>query len=153
MYPILLFMHSLFRWILPGAMLTAIITGVVGYKKKLVFSAGMNVLRHWTATISHIQLIIGIIIWSQSSWVKAFLRNKMHASGDALFFGLIHFSGMLLAIVLITIGSAKAKREVTDRQKFKTMFLWFAAALFIILLLVPWPFSPLAPRPVFRSYR
>ena len=71
---------------------------------------------------------------------------------DLTFFGLIHILFMLTAIVIITIGSALAKRKPTDSEKFKTMLLWFSLALMLIFVAIPWPFSPLANRPYFRSY-
>lgn len=66
------------------------------------------------------------------------------------FFGMIHSLLMLVAIIVITFGSALAKRKTTDREKFKTMLYWFSIALIIILIAIPWPFSPLANRPYFR---
>jgi hypothetical protein len=59
---------------------------------------------------------------------------------------------MFVAIVLITIGSAKAKRKSNDTQKFKTMLIWFSIALLIIFIAIPWPFSPLANRPYIRTF-
>jgi cytochrome b561 len=63
-----------------------------------------------------------------------------------------HSLMMVIAIIVITIGSAKAKRKLTDREKFKTMALWFSAGLLIILSSVPWAFSPLISRPYFRPF-
>jgi hypothetical protein len=72
------------------------------------------------------------------------------AGWDTAFFGILHLLFMLTAIVLITIGSAKAKRMPTDEEKFKTMLTWYSIGLIIILIAIPWPFSPLASRPYFR---
>jgi hypothetical protein len=57
---------------------------------------------------------------------------------------------MLIAIVLITIGSAVAKLKTVQENKFKTMLIWFSIALVIIFIAIPWPFSPLANRPYLR---
>jgi hypothetical protein len=59
---------------------------------------------------------------------------------------------MTVAVVLITIGSAMAKRQQTDHGKFKTMALWFLLGLIVILIAIPWPFSPLANRPYIRHF-
>ncbi|WP_448635056.1 hypothetical protein [Pedobacter panaciterrae] len=63
-----------------------------------------------------------------------------------------HSLMMVIAIVVITIGSARAKRKLTDPEKFQTMALWFSAGLLIILSSVPWAFSPLISRPYFRPF-
>jgi hypothetical protein len=68
------------------------------------------------------------------------------------FFRVIHILLMVVSVVLITIGSAKAKRMETGKLQFKTMLIWFSLALFIILIAIPWPFSPLANRPYFRAF-
>lgn len=53
---------------------------------------------------------------------------------------------MIVSVVLITIGSMKTKRKSEDQEKFKTMTIWFSIALVIILVNLPWPFSPFASR-------
>jgi len=132
--------------------LYAIFIAYKGYFSNKEFSKTDNTVRHWTATIAHVQLILGIIFYSQSPIIKYFWKNFSDAkqSLDLLFFGLIHISLMLLAIVLITIGSAVSKRKPTDKEKFKTMLIYFFIALLIIFIAIPWPFSPLANRPYFR---
>jgi hypothetical protein len=72
--------------------------------------------------------------------------------GEHLFFRLVHISLMVIAVVIITIGSASARRMGKDKLKYKTMLLWFSIALLIILTAIPWPFSPLVQRPFFRSF-
>jgi NADH:ubiquinone oxidoreductase subunit 6 (subunit J) len=63
-----------------------------------------------------------------------------------------HITMMLIAIVLMTIGSAKSKRKATDKQRFKTLAIWFTIALVIIFASIPWQFSPLTSRPYFRWF-
>jgi hypothetical protein len=140
------------RWLVLASLLFAIYRAYKGYFSKATFSKTDNAVRHWTATIAHIQLMIGIVLYFQSPIIKYFLANFKEAvrAFDLLFFGLIHGSLMITAIVIITIGSAKAKRKTVDQEKFKTMLLWFSIALIIIFISIPWPFSPLANRPYYR---
>lgn len=152
MYQILTFLHSTLRWLVLGSLLIAIIQAYRGYNLKLQFSPADNAIRHWTATIAHLQLMAGIILYVKSPLVKYFWNNPGEASKklEFLFFGVLHILLMIIAIVILTIGSALAKRKEEDQAKFKTMFIWFLIALIIILLAIPWPFSPLAHRPYFR---
>lgn len=149
MFQTLIFFHSIFRWLILLALLLAIYTGYKGYRHNMVFSKKANAIRHWAATIAHIQLMMGMILYTQSPTIKYFWKNFQQASQnkDALFFAMIHIGLMLAAIVVVTIGSASAKRKNSDREKFKTMMVWFSIALLIILVAIPWPFSPLANRP------
>jgi hypothetical protein len=152
MYQTLPFYHNFMRWIVLASLLFAIYRAYKGYYSKAAFSKIDNAVRHWTATIAHVQLMIGMVLYFQSPIIKYFMANFKEAvkTFDLLFFGLIHSSLMLTAIVIITIGSAKAKRKPNDNEKFKTMLIWFSIALIIIFIAIPWPFSPLANRPYYR---
>ncbi|WP_326983551.1 hypothetical protein VUJ46_03110 [Chryseobacterium sp. MYb264] len=152
MYQSITFLHSTFRWLVLLSILYAIFRACKGYFADKEFSETDDSVRHWTATIAHIQLVLGILLYSQSPIIKYFWKNFGEAkqSLDLLFFGLIHIFFMLFSIVLITIGSAISKRKSTDKEKFKIMLIYFTIALIIIFMAIPWPFSPLANRPYFR---
>jgi hypothetical protein len=154
MYQTLLFFHSLFRWLVLISLLYAIASAYRGYINRRVFTKLDNKVRHWTATIAHVQLMLGATLYFTSPFMKSILAN-FKASFQQIslaFFSLIHIGLMFIAIILITIGSALAKRHTTDSDKFRTMLIWFSIGLAIIFLAIPWPFSPLANRPYFRSF-
>jgi len=152
MYQTLTFLHSTFRWLVLLSLVYSIFRAYKGYFSQKEFSKTDNSVRHWTATIAHIQLVLGITLYSQSPIIKYFWKNFNEAkeSFDLLFFGLIHIFLMLFSIILITIGSAISKRKTTDKEKYKTMLIYFIIALVIIFIAIPWPFSPFANRPYFR---
>lgn len=152
MYSVLIFLHSLMRWLVLISLIYAIWRAFGGYRHHKVFTVKDNVIRHWTATIAHIQLTIGILLYVKSPAISYFWHNKSNAIADLQisFFALIHLLLMLAAIVCITIGSAMAKRKAIDQLKFKTMLFWFGLALFLIVIAIPWPFSPLVSRPYIR---
>jgi hypothetical protein len=154
MYPTLLVLHSLFRWLVLGTLIFSIYRAYVGFTKNKTFSKSDNSLRHWTATTAHVKFIIGITLYTKSPLIKYFLGNfkeTIHV-WETSFFGIIHSLLMLTSVVLITIGSAFAKRKKTDKEQCKTMLLWFSVALLIIFIAIPWPFSPLANRPYYRTF-
>lgn len=152
MFQILTLLHSATRWLVLAGLIFSIIRAYKGMVSASRFSKADNSIRHWTATITHIQLMLGIILYTQSPLVKYFWQHFSVAvkNPDTLFFGLIHILLMLTAVVIVTIGSALAKRRTTDQHKYKTMFSWFLTALILILLAVPWPFYPFAARPLLR---
>jgi len=152
MYETVIILHTYIRWLVLASLLFSIFRAYKGWVSKTTFTKTDNAVRHWTATIAHIQLLIGMVLYFKSPVTKYFWANYKEATTntDFAFFGLIHISLMLTAIVLITIGSAMAKRKQSDREKFKTLLLWFSLALIIIFIAIPWPFSPLANRPYYR---
>lgn len=154
MYPILIALHSITRWLVLISLLYALYRAYQGWFSGKTFTRSDNTVRHTTATIAHIQLILGGWLYFISPLVSYFLhhtRSAMHER-QARFFGMEHITVMLLAIVVITIGSAKAKRRRTDKEKFATMAVWFTVGLLMILSSIPWPFSPLISRPWLRPF-
>ena len=153
MFYFLLSLHSLVRWLVLFSLLFSLYTALKGLARKRAFTPMANAIRHWTATIAHIQLMIWIIIYFQSPVVKSMVSNEGHAIiSNRSFFRYLHISLMFLAIVLITIGSAKAKRMDTDKEKYGTTTKWFGAALVLILLAIPWPFYEHISRPLIRNF-
>ena len=153
MYSSLLVFHSIFRWLVLASLAYAIGNAYNGNRSGRSFTKADDSIRHWTATIAHIQLVIGFTLYFKSPVVKAFFASvkTSNLSINTAFFGVIHILLMLVSIVLITVGSALAKRRPADKEKFQTMLVWFSIALFVIFLAIPWPFSPLANRPYFRA--
>jgi cytochrome b561 len=154
MYPTILAVHSLVRWFVLTSLLFSIFRAYNGWFSKRKFSVTDNSVRHWTATIAHIQLIFGLWIYFISPIIDYFLHNYKDAvhQRQIRFFGMEHSLMMIMAIIIITIGSAKVKHKQADNEKFRTMAIWFTIGLLIILANIPWPFSPLTSRPYYRSF-
>ena len=152
MYQALIVLHSYVRWFVVVSLLMSLYNAFRGYYSNAAFTKADNAIRHWTATIAHIQLIVGMTLYFHSPLIQYFLKTRHSAQEDFgyLFFGVLHSTLMLVAIVIITIGSALAKRKETDNHKFRTMLIWYSLALLIIFIAIPWPFSPFAKRPYLR---
>lgn len=154
MYSVFLALHSVLRWLVLASLLYAVYRSYKGWFGDKPFTKFDNSVRHVTATISHLQLVIGICLYFVSPIINYFIHHFKAAlpQREIRFFGMEHNLVMLLAIVLISLGSMKAKRKNGDRQKFKTLAIWYSSALILILISVPWPFSPMAARPYWRAF-
>lgn len=153
MYPFILVLHSYGRWLTLLSLLVMITIGFRGWIARRKFTPTINTLRHWTATIAHIQLLLGMFLYFQSPIVRSDVpHDPFHLVNEHTYFRYIHITAMLIAVILITIGSAKARRVADDHKKFRTLLIWFSAGLLILLIAIPWPFSPLAGRPFLRNY-
>lgn len=154
MYALFLFLHSATRWVLLICLLYAIGRGVAGWAGRRPFTRRDNLIRHLTATVSHIQLLIGYVLYFQSP-LTAYFRAHVQEPGQPFefrFFGWMHVLIMTVAVIMITIGSAAAKRQDSDLRRFRTMTIWFVLALLLAMIAIPWPFSPLAHRPYIRMF-
>jgi uncharacterized membrane protein len=154
MYGTLLALHSLTRWLVLITLLFAIFRSYRGWLLRSPYLKFDNIVRHTTATVAHRQLILGVWLYFISPIVAYFLHHFGTAVHERAirFFGMEHVTMMLIGITLITLGSARSKRQTNERQKFKTMAIWLTVALVVILSSVPWSFSPLISRPNFRPF-
>lgn len=153
-YPILLVVHNAVRWLVLGSLLAALISSYSGWLGHRAYRPVDQTLRTVATSVLHTQLLIGFYLYFISPIIKYYWRSAPDAgqAPEFRFFGLIHISLMFTAVIVMTIGSSLAKRQTDSRQKFRTTAIYFTIGLILILLAVPWPFSPLAVRPWFRSF-
>jgi hypothetical protein len=151
MYHLILF-HSLLRWVVLLGLLWALIVAAQGYFSKRDFRRSDRIAISAGSISSHIQLLIGFGLYFWSPIAQSFWSDRPVAWNEAKFFGLVHFGLMTAAIILITIGSALAKRETEPRKQFSAVLWYYGLGLLLILIAIPWPFSPLAQRPWFRAF-
>ncbi len=154
MYTTILALHSLVRWLVVIVLLYAIFKAYNGWLSKKAFTTSDNKAKSLAVTLVHFEFLLGLILYFISPVIEFFRNNFKEAiqQKDVRFLGMEHSVMMLIAVILITIGSAKAKRKGTDTAKFKTVAIWFTIGLIIILISIPWPFSPFASRPAFRPF-
>jgi hypothetical protein len=154
MYAILLPLHSLVRWLVLITLVFAVIRAYRGWFSRKSFSKFDDSLCKGVVNVLNIQMSIGIWLYCISPIVGYFLHNFKEAvhQRQIRFFGMEHITMMIIAVIVITIGSNKTKYKTSDEEKYKTMAIWFAIGLFIILTSIPWAFSPLTSRPNFRLF-
>jgi hypothetical protein len=134
MLDILKHAHSGLRWVVLILMLLAIVNSLISrnYEKK-------HKMINLFAMISlHTQLLIGLGLYFISPRVQFFDGWMKEASYR--FYGMEHFLGMIIAIVLVTIGRKIAEKQSTDIDKHKKIRTFYTIALVIIIASIPWPF-------------
>jgi len=134
---ILQHLHSVNRWIVLVLLLLTIITAFQGWFGKKTYTEGDRKKALFTLISTHIQVLIGLGLYFISPFVTSGggMKDKVWR-----FYAVEHFSMMLLAAILITIGYAVAKRKTVDVSKFKITAIFFVIALLIMLAGIPWPF-------------
>lgn len=152
MYTTLLSLHSIFRWLVIIGVIYTLYRAYSGLMSKREFSKDDGNARKYTVILAHLQLVMGLIMYFTSPLTQYFISNFKAAVPvkEFRFYGMEHSITMVIAIVLITIGSALSKKKPADAAKFKALAIWFTIALILILLMTPWPFSNFSQRPFFR---
>lgn len=153
-YSILLVLHSLFRWLIVISMVYTIVKSFQGWFSNSLFTAGDAKMRTITTSIVHVQFFIGLVLYFVSPLISYFLDSFSTAVKikDIRFFAMEHSLIMLIAVIVISFGSARSKKQVSDKAKFKSLAIWFLIGFILMFAAVPWPFSPLVMRPWFRFF-
>ncbi len=129
--------HSGLRWVVLVLLLLAIIKGFRGFSGNKKFTPGTKKLFMFAMVSCHIQLVLGLILYFTSDAVDL---DNLFANDITRFYGLEHIVGMILAIVIITIGYSTSKRASTDKKKYRRVAICYTIGLLLILGSIPWPF-------------
>ena len=149
----LLHLHNLLRWVILILLLASILKSYSGWQQKKLFTAGDKKIWLFTLIAAHITLLVGLYQWlfGRYGLVSKGLPEGTNIMKDKFyrFFLVEHPTGMIISIILITLGYGMAKKQVSDETKFKKAFWYFVIALMVILITVPWPFRQIVGRPIF----
>ena len=153
MYTGLVHLHNLLRWVILLLLITGIVRHFIGMTRKKPFTSGDKKNDLFLMISAHIQLLLGIIQWFAGDVGLKQVRN-VASFGEIMrtqalrFWTIEHTVGMLIAIILITIGRGVAKKSIPDDSKHKRAFWLFLIALIIIVATIPWPGRGAIGRPL-----
>ena len=141
MYYGLLGLHSLLRWFI-------LIFLVINIFRSLVVADEAGVLndKKWNLRlliVTHLNLLIGLYqYFFGPKGLALFRENGAAVMKDAVlrFWAVEHITGMLIAVVLITISRSVIKKDLPLAAKNKKLATLYIIALIIILVSIPWPF-------------
>lgn len=131
--------HSYWAYLVLALLIFAVVNAVLNAKKE--YKNKDLRINLFTLIFAHIQLLIGLGWYFMSPGYKALKANGMGATMKDSYMRLItveHPIMMILAIVFITIGFSKHKKQTTDAGKFKTILIWYGLALVFMLVKIPW---------------
>ena len=141
MYEILVTSHSYLRWLVLMLGLATTISAIMGKTSKAQFSDGDRKLGLFFMISCHTQLLLGLVLYFVSPFgAKAFEMGMKELMGNAMYrkIAVEHVFTMIIALVLITVGHSKNKRETNDAKKFNNALIFFGLGLLLILLGIPW---------------
>jgi len=148
----LLHLHNLLRWVILILLLISIVKAYSGWMGKKIFSPGDKKIWLFTMISGHITLLLGLyqVAFGRYGFFTASLPEGTNVMKDPFyrFFWVEHPVGMIIGIVLITLGHGMARKAVSDETKYKKAFWYFLIALVVILACVPWPFREIVGRPL-----
>ncbi len=134
MYTGLLHTHSLLRYFILIALVVVIIKGIIGLVNKQPYGKWDNKLGLYLFIFTHMQLLVGIILYFMSPFVK--FGSETMSDKVTRYWTVEHIFSMLIAVVLITLARTTSKRMADDQAKHKRMVIFNSVALVLIIAMV-----------------
>jgi len=144
MHDFVLMLHSYWAYLVLVILFLAVINALLGTTSKKDYSAKAFRIALFALIVSHIQFLIGLILYFVSPrfdlWSE--LGGGVMSNALARLYLIEHPIVNLLAIALITIGYSKHKKKDGSASKFKTILIFYGIALVLLLSRIPWDVWP-----------
>lgn len=134
MYSGLLVAHSYLRYVVLILLIVVIITSLMGWMNRKPFTATDNKLSLFLMVFTHVQLLVGLILFFVSPAVQ--FSGESMKNPETRYWLVEHNTGMLIAVVLITLARTTSKRMTDSLAKHKRLFIFNAIALVLILVMI-----------------
>tara|TARA_B110001450_G_C17281604_1_gene343704 strand:+ start:95 stop:526 length:432 start_codon:yes stop_codon:yes gene_type:complete len=137
--------HSYWAYLILVVLTLAVLKSFFGYFANKDYDANAFRVSLLTLIVSHIQLLIGILLYFSSMrfglWSDLGLVEVMK-NADLRLYLIEHPIINILAVVLITMGYSKHKKKLVSKPKYKTIAFFYSIALVLIISRIPWNVWP-----------
>lgn len=141
MSSLLKIVHSYWAYLVLLVLILSIINNIAGKIKGKDFESKDLRLSLFGLIFSHIQLLIGLILYFVSPWYKQWAKlgiGGVIKDSQARLYLVEHPFTNILAIIIITIGWSLHKRQSDPGKKFFRIALFYGFGLVLILGRIPW---------------
>ena len=130
-YNIINHLHSGFRYVVVTLLILAIIQSILGASNKSPYTERHRKINLFAMISVHTQLLIGVVLYILSPLVQ--FTGETMKNSTLRYFAVEHWFGMIIAIALITIGHSKSKKIVLPEIKHRTIGIYYAIALTVVV--------------------
>jgi hypothetical protein len=154
MYPLMLVVHSLLRWVVLAAGLVAFGRALAGMRARRAWTAGDDRAGQVFVGTLDLQLLIGLVLYfGLSPITRAAMQDFGAAMGNSMlrFWAVEHILGMVIAVALAHVGRVRVRKTTDPLRRHRLAAIFFGLALIAIFATIPRPGMP-AGRPLFRGF-
>ncbi|MEK9958367.1 MAG: hypothetical protein VW578_06195 [Flavobacteriaceae bacterium] len=140
MYSTIQTLHSYWAFLVLLVLILAIANAFKGRLQAAEFQARDLRLSLFALIFSHIQLVLGLIVYFVSPWFDLWSQQGMGVMKDAQarLYLVEHPITNLIALFLITLGWSLHKRQNSSTKKFGRIALFYSLGLLLLLSRIPW---------------
>ena len=132
--------HSYWAYIVLGVLVIAIGNAFIGRLSNKPFTIKDIRISLFALIVTHIQLLIGLILYFVSPRFSAWQEGVGAVMGNSTMrlYLVEHPVTNILAVVLITIGWSMHKRQAESGKRFLRIGLFYLLGLVLLLSRIPW---------------
>ncbi len=138
MYSTILQLHSWFAYAVVAMLFVATANAIIGFFGKKKYEAKDLRLGLYALIFSHIQLLIGIILYVTSPLFSAWSFGGVMKDSYLRKLLVEHPMMVIVGVVLVTVGWSLHKKQPTDNRAFGKIAIFYALGLLCILSRIPW---------------
>jgi hypothetical protein len=141
LYPHLLALHGMLRWVVLAAAVAAMIVALSGWSGKKPAGPALRRCGIFFVVCIDLEFLLGLILYFVASpLVRAAFHNMAAAmkNHELRFFAVEHTTYMLLAVVCAHLGAALSRKAKTDVVKYRGAAISYAFSLLLIVAGTPW---------------
>ena len=140
MYAILKTVHSYWAYFVLILLLLAVLNAIRGKIAGKEFVANDLRISLFGLIFSHIQLLIGLILYFVSPWFDQWsaLGMGVMKNAESRLYLVEHPITNIVAIALITMGWSMHKKQSESSKKFLRIALFYGLGLVFLLSRIPW---------------
>ncbi len=141
MYPIILMVHNLLRWIVLALAILAVTRSLSAWFGKRAWNNIDSQISTAFIVASGVQFLAGIALYVFFSPITKVAFSDFGAAmgnNGIRFFAVEHTFLMTAAIVIAYIGNVRAKKATDAIGRHRQTAIWYAVALVGFLVAIPW---------------
>jgi hypothetical protein len=140
MYSTIQTLHSYWAYFVLLILIVAVANAIIGFATNKKFVSKDLRISLFALIFTHLQLLIGLLLYFVSPFGMSMIseRGMGGMSSAERLLALEHPFVGILAIILITIGWSKHKKQQTDKGAFGKIAFFYGLGLLLILSRLPW---------------
>lgn len=139
MYTGIQHLHSGIAYLVLLSLIVVIFYALIGSLSGREFTEKDRKIALIAFIISHIQLLVGLILYFVSPLGFSLLSGGGAMSDSAARLTAVeHPLVNIIAIILITVGYNRAKKPGKPRARFRSIYMMYAIGLLLLLSRIPW---------------
>tara|TARA_B110000003_G_scaffold226607_1_gene227613 strand:- start:2903 stop:3337 length:435 start_codon:yes stop_codon:yes gene_type:complete len=140
MYAVLKTVHSYWAFLVIITLTFIVINSIISKFSGRAFNTKDLRISLYGLIFSHIQVLIGLILYFVSPWFDQFsqLGMSIMKNAESRLYLIEHPLINIIAILLITLGWSLHKRQSDSSKKFLRIGLFYGLGLIFLLSRIPW---------------